>query len=247
MREHVAQRAVEALLAAIESRDLRRVRAALSPDVTWQNVPHPVTEGRDAVVELLGGSLNWSTKVRWDVLTASYGEDFGILERVDRFWLDGEEYGAPCNGVFTVDVEASTVRSVRDYVDLGEWRARTAPVIERLRTRPAVDVVQRHVDAVRRRDVLAMAADYAVTAELVRGDQTYRGWDAIADYFDTVPERLSAQQLEFGPVNAESAEQPSVSWSIVDGGRTVTSGTDTFTVDAGRITRQIVRLDASDF
>ena len=29
-----------------------------------------------------------------------------------------------CNGVFDFDLETSSILSVRDYVDLGEWRSR---------------------------------------------------------------------------------------------------------------------------
>ena len=63
--------AVDALLAAIESRDLRRIADQLTDDATWQNVPHPAAVGRDAVLALLGPILTRSDRVVWDVVTAA--------------------------------------------------------------------------------------------------------------------------------------------------------------------------------
>jgi limonene-1,2-epoxide hydrolase len=51
------------------------------------------------------------------------------LERLDRFWIDGTEYVAPCHGVFEVDMERGVITAVRDYVDLASWRARLGGVL----------------------------------------------------------------------------------------------------------------------
>ena len=139
------QRAVRSLLAAIESRDLRAVSASLTTDCTWQNVPHPPAIGREAVLSLLASVLWWSDRVEWEVLSASYGDGIAWVERADRFWIDGVELAARCNGVITVDVATGLVDSVRDYVDLGEWRARSAPVLATMAQRSPIDVVRRHL------------------------------------------------------------------------------------------------------
>ena len=123
--------AVDALLAAIESRDLRRIADQLTDDATWQNVPHPAAVGRDAVLALLGPILTRSDRVVWDVVTAATVGNDVMVERVDRFWIDGTEHAVHCNGVFTVDTDTGLVAAVRDYVDLGEWRARIAPALAR--------------------------------------------------------------------------------------------------------------------
>ena len=65
-----------------------------------------------------------SSRIQWDIKTASYGVDRAWLERIDRFWIDGVEYAVECNGVFDFDIDNSIIVSVRDYVDLGEWRER---------------------------------------------------------------------------------------------------------------------------
>ncbi|MCH1611141.1 MAG: nuclear transport factor 2 family protein, partial [Luminiphilus sp.] len=94
---------IEQLLSAIESRDLRMVERCLHPDVVWQNVPHPPSLGRQAVTRLLADILCWSDKVRWDILSSAVSGETGWYERVDRFWLAGEEHAVHCNGVFEVD------------------------------------------------------------------------------------------------------------------------------------------------
>ena len=58
--EDLTRLAVEALLAAIESRDLRKVECALHPDAVWQNVPHEPAMGRESVMQMLASIICWS-------------------------------------------------------------------------------------------------------------------------------------------------------------------------------------------
>jgi len=230
--------AVTRLLAAIGSRDLRRIGDALTPDATWQNVPHEPAVGRGAVLALVGGIVCWSDAVRWDVVSSATDGDLTWCERVDRFVIAGEEHAVRCNGVFRVDAVSGRVVEVRDYVDLGEWRARIAPVLARMAERAPGDVVARHLAAVERRDPVAMAADYALDAVLMRDGVEHSGWSTIADYFDTVPDRLAGHELHLDHV-----ADTEVRWAIPG----VASGRDTYEVRAGRITKQVVELDTADF
>ena len=230
--------AVTRLLAAIEGRDLRRIAGALTPDATWQNVPHPPAVGGDAVLALLAGIVCWSDEVRWDVVSSASDGDLTWCERIDRFVIAGEEHAVRCNGVFRVDAPSGRVAEVRDYVDLGAWRARIAPVTAAMAERPAAEVVARHLAAVRRRDPVAMAADYALDAVLERAGERHEGYAAIAAYFDTVPARLAGDELHLDHVGPTE-----VRWRIPG----VASGSDTYEVRAGRITRQVVTLDTADF
>lgn len=234
-----ARHAVQRLFAAIESRDVRAIADALTPDATWQNVPHPPAVGRDAVLALLAPIVTWSDSVAWDVVSAGYDGATAWVERVDRFVIGGTEHAVRCHGVFTT--REGQVAGVRDYVDLGEWRARIGPVYAALRERAPIDVVRRHLAAVAAGDPVAMAADYALDAELVRGANVHRGWRAIADYFHTVPDRLAGRNVEFDPPVAAD-DGITVTWSIGD-----TSGRDTYTVEQGRITHQSVELHGPDF
>ena len=99
-----------------------------SVDASWQNVPHPKAVGHDAIRAMLGGILDRSSKVAWDVVSEAYTADRAWLERVDRFWIGGTEYAVRCNGVLEIDAEAGVITELRDYVDLGEWRARLPPL-----------------------------------------------------------------------------------------------------------------------
>ena len=237
-----AQAAVGDLLRALESRDLRAVGRALSPVASWQNVPHPVVTGREHVVAFLSGILTWADEVRWEIVSASYEERRAWLERVDRFRFDGEWFDVRCNGVIEVD-DAGLVTGVRDYVDLGEWRERVQPVLDRLAARAPVDVVEHHLAAVCGGDVVSMAADYAIDAVLVRGRDTFEGWCAIADYFEGVPDRLGGRVVTFDDVTIMPTGDVGTRWTIAGGA----AGVDTFTVVGGRIVHQTVGLLGADF
>ena len=114
------------LLEAVASCDVDRIAWCFTEDATWANVPHPPAVGRDGIRAMFGGIVPRCERIRWDVVSASYAADVAWLERVDRFWIDGREYAIECNGVFRVDERSGLIREVRDYVDLGVWRARLA-------------------------------------------------------------------------------------------------------------------------
>jgi len=242
-----ASSAVRRLLQAIESRDLRAVRGALAVDVTWQNMPRDPAIGRDAVIAMLAPILTWSDEVRWEVISSNYTDSTGWVERIDRFWIDSVEYAVRCNGVFEVDPENGDVVSVRDYVDLGEWRQRIGPIYERLAHRAAIDVVRRHLAAVTRRDPVAMAADYQLTAMLRRGSTVLEGWTEIADYFDGIPARLSGSAFDVETLTEPRPGHVVSKWKITLPDGAIVRGRDAFTVESGRIVEQQVELDHHDF
>lgn len=117
---------IHQFLAAVEARDLSAVGRCFTPDARYANVPHPPAVGPGAIVAMLQPILARATRVRWDVVTSCYCERRAYLERVDRFWIDGIEYAVECNGVYEVDLDRGAIAEVRDYVDLGPWRARLA-------------------------------------------------------------------------------------------------------------------------
>ena len=240
--------AVGAFLEAIESRNLRVLHRTLTPDATWQNVPHAPARGREEVVAFLAGILTWADEVRWDIVSASYDGRRAWLERIDRFRLDGEWHEVRCNGIIDVD-DAGLVRAVRDYVDLAEWRARIQPVLQRLASRTPTEVVDRHLSAVRNGDVVSMAADYSLDAVLVRGPDLHHGWQAIAEYFEGVPDRLGGRQVRFDRVTTTPTGDVQTRWTISDDRAhgDDSTGIDTFRVTGGRIVHQSVALLGDDF
>lgn len=108
------------------------------------------------------------------------------------------------------------------------------------------EVVAAHLDAVRALEVVAMAADYAPDAVLVRGAQSYRGHAAIAAYFVGVPDRLAGGRVEAAIVEVDGA-QVRVRWRIVGGPGDGSSGQDQLRVSDGMIIEQTVELDDADF
>ena len=119
---------VRGFLDAIERRDVDGVLACFAEDAVWQNVPHPPATGHDGLRAMLRPILERSDEVRWDVVTEAYDDRRAWLERVDRFWIDGVEHAVRCNGVVEIDPGSGLITEVRDYVDLGEWRARLPPL-----------------------------------------------------------------------------------------------------------------------
>ncbi|MGQ0844137.1 MAG: nuclear transport factor 2 family protein [Sporichthyaceae bacterium] len=119
-----AERATRRLLSAVHAREAAAAGACFRADGTWANVPHPPSVGPDGVRALLTPILERSSRVRWDLVSAAYSNERAWLERVDRFWIDGEEYAVECNGVLEVDPDTGLITALRDYVDLATWRAR---------------------------------------------------------------------------------------------------------------------------
>jgi hypothetical protein len=107
-------------------------------------------------------------------------------------------------------------------------------------------VIDDHLRGVASLDPVAMAADYASEAELVRGDATYRGRGAIFDYFSTVPERLAGGTVDAYRVDVDG-ERGTIWWRLVGGPGDGSSGHDDVWVRDGMITRQSVHLDDRDF
>jgi limonene-1,2-epoxide hydrolase len=196
---------------------------------------------------MLAPILTWSDRVEWEVVEMHAGINVTMVERIDRFWIDGDEYAVRCNGVFGVDTGAGVVTSVRDYVDLEEWRDRITPIYERMASRSSIEVVRRHLAAVDRREVASMAADYALDAQLLRGTAAFTGWFAIAEYFDTVGARLGPHTLRFTALTDPSLETATVEWIITGDSSVVATGTDHYRVVGGRIVEQVVVLDGTDF
>lgn len=121
--EEAARRAFQRFLDAVASRDLDAVVACFTPGARYANVPHRPAVGRSAIRAMLEPLVSRSSEVRWEVVTEAVSGDSVIAERLDRFVVDGTEYAAPCCGVYVVDPESGLIAEVRDYVDLGPWRA----------------------------------------------------------------------------------------------------------------------------
>ena len=115
---------IETFFKALSSRDLGKILSFFDDRSTWQNIPHTPANGVTEISEMFKTIVERSSKIQWDIVTAAFEDDRAWIERVDRFWIDEVEYAVRCNGVFDFDTKSSTIVSVRDYVDLGEWKER---------------------------------------------------------------------------------------------------------------------------
>ncbi len=116
----------ETFLDSLESCDIDRILQSFTEKSRWQNVPHEPAVGLSEIRAAFESIVQRSSRIQWEVVSSAFEGSRGWIERVDRFWIDGTEYAVRCNGVFDFDVESSSILSVRDYVDLGEWRSRLA-------------------------------------------------------------------------------------------------------------------------
>ncbi len=120
---------VRQFLTAVQTCDLDGVEGCFAVTARYANVPHEPAVGRAAIRALLEPILKRSSAVRWEIVSECYLERRAFLERVDHFVIDGVDYAVACNGVFELDPEEGVITEVRDYVDLGPWRATIAPVL----------------------------------------------------------------------------------------------------------------------
>ena len=114
----------ETFLESMESCDIDLILQSFTEQSSWQNVPPPAAVGISEIRSTFETIVRRSSQIKWDIISSSFEGTRGWIERNDRFWIDQPEYSVRCNGVFDFDLETSSILSVRDYVDLGEWRSR---------------------------------------------------------------------------------------------------------------------------
>ena len=115
---------LESFFHALSTRDMDLIISFFNEQSSWQNVPHPPSKGIDEIQKMFAPIISKSSKVQWDILNAVYETNRAWLERVDRFWIEDIEYSVKCNGIFEIDLARGHIITVRDYVELGEWRER---------------------------------------------------------------------------------------------------------------------------
>ena len=122
---------VRRFLDAVESRDLEAIGACFAPDATYRNVPHDPVVGPQGVRSMFAAIVARSARIEWEIVSEAYAGRRAHLERIDRFWIDGRVYVAPCHGVVVVDTgtDPALIMEFRDYLDLGAWRAMLSGVL----------------------------------------------------------------------------------------------------------------------
>ncbi|NDB06672.1 MAG: nuclear transport factor 2 family protein [Acidimicrobiia bacterium] len=118
------------MASAVEGRDAAAVASMFCEDGTFQNVPYAEVRGRTAIESLFAPILGSSERVEWELVSVAVSESRLHYERMDRFWIRGEIYAVECHAVIEVDTERGLIRTWRDYVDLGRWRATLGGVLD---------------------------------------------------------------------------------------------------------------------
>ena len=114
----------ETFLESIESCNIDLILQSFTEKSSWQHVPDPAAVGISEIRSTFEPIGRRSSQIKWDIISSSFEGTRGWIERNDLLWIDQTEYSVRCNGVFDFDLETSSILSVRDYVDLGEWRSR---------------------------------------------------------------------------------------------------------------------------
>lgn len=113
------------LFAAVEARDIAAVVSAFTPEAEFRHMPH----GSEDIESLFAPMLGLCERAEWIVRRELFGPDFGIVERDDCYWVSGHEFRIECTAVFEVDHALGQVSEMREYMDLGLWRQRLAPIM----------------------------------------------------------------------------------------------------------------------
>ena len=108
------------------------------------------------------------------------------------------------------------------------------------------EVIQSHTEAVISGNPMAMAADYANDAVLIRPEAQFKGRKEIEAYFSTVPERLGEGVVVFDKVDVDG-QLVKFWWHLEGGSVDGVSGCDECEVRDGLIVSQKVFLNESDF
>ena len=113
-------------------------------------------------------------------------------------------------------------------------------------TRQPVEIAVEHIQAVVNGDPIAMAANYAPDATLIRPQATFTGLVEIKAYFTTVPQRLGKGQVIFEEIRM-SGPNIKLKWRIEDGPADGVSGVDEMEILGEQSVSQRVSIDSSDF
>jgi len=174
---------VERLFSAIESRDLRLLRDACVPEVSWRNVPESPVVGVDAVCSLIGTVTLPAEEVRWEIERLSVSDGRAHVERLDRFRIFGEWHEVWCHGVLSFASDGRLV-SLDDYVDLAEWRSRIGPVLGRVAARDSAsvfaDLSSRSGSALERLGAI-LSPDVVLDVRSAGAMVRRSGWCAVVD------------------------------------------------------------------
>ncbi len=102
--------------AAWDRRDAESVMGMLSVDCFFHNLPVAPLVGHDAIRPVVEGFFAIATEVAFDVTSAARAANGAVLiERVDRFTINGVQSELPVMGAF--EIRDGKIAVWRDYYD----------------------------------------------------------------------------------------------------------------------------------
>ena len=109
-----------------EARDVQGILAMLSPDVIYQNIPHPAMHGREEDRAFIEPIVRKTTAIQFIIKAiASTGDGETVLtERLDRLHYGDKVVDIPLMGLFTV--QSGLITHWRDYADTAHVQAQFA-------------------------------------------------------------------------------------------------------------------------
>ena len=110
---------VNAMISAIEAKDIDAAVALLSEDISYENMPMKPMTGRSVVAKVLQGFLTPAEEVDWQIISEIERDDTVFNERLDRFKINGQWLELPIAGVFKV--REGKIVLWRDYFDMATY------------------------------------------------------------------------------------------------------------------------------
>jgi limonene-1,2-epoxide hydrolase len=116
-----AEQVVRDFCAAVRQGDLGLLRAFLSEDVVYHNIPLEPVEGIDATMNLLGSFLAMFEELEFEIHHLASDGSTVLTERTDHFTKNGNKLPLPVMGAF--HVVDGKITAWRDYFDMGRVSA----------------------------------------------------------------------------------------------------------------------------
>jgi limonene-1,2-epoxide hydrolase len=116
-----AEQVVRDFCAAASGGSPEAMRAFLSDDVVYHNIPMEPAEGIDATMELVNAFMGMFEKLEFEIHHLASDGSTVLTERTDHFTLNGRSAPLPVMGAF--HVLDGKITAWRDYFDMAQVSA----------------------------------------------------------------------------------------------------------------------------
>lgn len=110
--------------------DVEGVMSCLSKDIIYVNQPIEPVVGHENVRKIVGGIMELSSAVNWELRNCFGYGSVVVTERLDCWGFDGNGWGLklPCIGMFDVN-DDGLINGWRDYFDNQMWFENGGPTL----------------------------------------------------------------------------------------------------------------------